>query len=65
MTPEFLFPSMYFDDGYARLSERDIIKIYSDLLVLDKINYRFVENVIDEFGCVKRYTYDGTTSDYL
>ncbi len=56
---------MYFDDGYARLSERDIIKIYSDLLVLDKINYRFVENVIDEFGCVKRYTYDGTTSDYL
>lgn len=65
LTPEFLFPSMYFDDGYARLSERDIIKIYSDLLVLDKINYRFVENVIDEFGCVKRYTYDGTTSDYL
>lgn len=65
LTPEFLFPSTYFDDGYSRLSERDIIKIYNDLLLSDRIKYKFVENVINDFGCVKRYTYDGTTSDYL
>lgn len=64
LTPEFLFPSTYFDDGYSRLLERNIMELYNDLLLSNKLDYKSLQNVIDEFGCVKRYTYDGTRSDY-
>lgn len=65
LTPEFLFPSTYFDDGYSRLAERDIVELYKNLLSQGKLKYKSVKDVFDEFGCVKRYTYDGTVSDYL
>lgn len=64
LTPEFLFPSTYFDDGYSRLLERNIMELYSDLLSSNKLKYKTLQDVIDGFGCVKRYTYDGTKSDY-
>ena len=65
LTPEFLFPSTYFDDGYSRLAERNVIELYHNLLLCKKLNYQSVKDVLDRFGCVKRYTYDGTMSDYL
>lgn len=65
LTPEFLFPSTYFDDGYSRLSERNIVELYDDLLSSNRLDYSSAQNVLNEFGCIKRYTYDGTTSDYL
>lgn len=64
LTPEFLFPSTYFDDGYSRLSERNIMELYNELLSSNKLNYKSLQDVVDGFGCVKRYTYDGTRSDY-
>ena len=65
LTPDFLFPSAYFDIGYSYLAERDINNIYKKLLDDKVIKYSSVNGAIKELGGIKRYTYDGTTSDYL
>ena len=64
LTPEFLFPSTYFDGGYSQLSSIDIKNIYNELITMKKIPYRSVKDVFSMFGAIKRYTYDGTSSDY-
>ncbi|WP_291447893.1 FRG domain-containing protein [Desulfovibrio sp.] len=64
LTPEFLFPSMYFDPGYSTITSKEIDKIYEALIKDGALKYSSSGAVCNHFGCPKIYSYETNGSDF-
>jgi hypothetical protein len=64
LSPDFLFPSVNFDYGYASLATVHTKQIFDNLITDKAVNYRSPIDLYFHFGCVKLYTFEQGKSDY-
>ena len=64
LTSDFLFPSPFFDLGYATMLDFNISNIYKEMIKNHIVNHNNESNMKNIFGSVVRYTSDRGMSDY-
>jgi hypothetical protein len=64
LSPDFLFPPMALDKGYATLATVNTRDIFNNIIHGNSTKYKDEITMYDHFGCVKMYAYEQEKSDY-
>lgn len=57
LLPSAMYPSQFFDSGYAKLMKLDLVRFYSGLLNEEIKRYKSVHKMHEVFGSVKAFSY--------